>query len=1062
MPLKRVHFWLGVAALSVLSSSGAFAQADPTGSPTFLSPHSSPIAFTGGLVLVANTAADTLDVIDSRGRDVLARVPVGIDPVSVAVRPDGFEAWVSNHVSDSVSVVDLRPSTPTRFQVIATIQDFDPRTKATRFDEPVGIAFAGNAKAYVALSSENVVAVVNVARRKVIRRLRISAQDPRAIAVQGNRLFVLPFESNNQTQLSGCTGAPDGDLCTFTIQSFNNVLSDGLVVDLVRQPRVPDRDLYVFDTNSDRLVEVVESIGTLLYGLTIDSRGNVFVAQTDARNDANGRAGTLNHGLREMENRPFLNRISRVSCTGLACAAPDHFDLEPLPPLQPAAGSALATPFAVQISPDDSILVATAASSDALFTLDALSGEVLGRVTVGSVPRGVALEASEGALARAWVFDAVDNTVSIVNLEDPSAPRVEGLVRLEDPTPPGMKRGRRAFNTAGASTTQTFSCASCHPDGNTDQLLWVLDTPIPDGQTQVPPRNTMPARGLRNSAPYHWDGIPGDPFGGNNTGNIGGAEPPNCDFENPQTCTRFLVDAALASTMCKIEECDGGRLSPADRRSLARFLLAVPYPPAQRRSYSNALSPRAVRGFEVFHIEGVPENGSRNVCGDCHRMPFWVSTNTPGTGMDAPTWRGAYDRWLILPQGRQNMVDHFTAETLAEGIDERSLWVGEDPRSPLQPVWNMVTEGSTGFSGAFARQVTLGRATARKPRTESLLAALELADSEGAVVLRGFGVWIRGDIGERAVLDYQSGVYVDGLGGEAFTREQLSTLASSGSFVGTFTGWPPANTGLEHPQPAIWSLGPIEQQRGRQEFPVLSGGSTTMTVSSRDVDADAQVFVDGRHVQATVECTEGPTSDCRQVEVRLLTLPSQVGTHFLQLQNPRGLFSNEFLFEVAATDSNGSAAAADQEMPAPTTAPPDREECSLFAESLGADAQSPEVFERSTAAGLAFLDRLGMPGMASASVRATLCRAARLKRAEQSPLPREAESGREDSRARIRLCDEATRGERTDCSFESVRRPLRAESEEDVRRSAADPACAGDPSLPGCLAAGESESDLLP
>ena len=29
-------------------------------------------------------------------------------------------------------------------------------------------------------------------------------------------------------------------------------------------------------------------------------------------------------------------------------------------------------------------------------------------------------------------------------------------------------------------------------------------------------------------------------------------------------------------------------------------------------------------------------------------MPFWTSAKTPGMGMDAPTWRGAYDRQITL------------------------------------------------------------------------------------------------------------------------------------------------------------------------------------------------------------------------------------------------------------------------------------------------------------------------------------------------------------------------------------------------------------------------------
>lgn len=201
------------------------------GHPTFMSPHASPIAVTGGRVFVVNTSASTVDVINVGSRAVVARVNVGIDPVGIAVRPDGQEVWVANHVSDSVSVIDIDPASPTHLQVIATVQDFDPATKATRFDEPAGVAFASNEKAYVALSSENQIAVINVATRKVDKRLEIAAQDPRAIVVRGDRLYVTPFESNNKTQLSGGTKI-DGNLVTMTmsgrhIDADANAIVDG-------------------------------------------------------------------------------------------------------------------------------------------------------------------------------------------------------------------------------------------------------------------------------------------------------------------------------------------------------------------------------------------------------------------------------------------------------------------------------------------------------------------------------------------------------------------------------------------------------------------------------------------------------------------------------------------------------------------------------------------------------------------------------------------------------------------------------------------------------------------
>jgi YVTN family beta-propeller protein len=905
----------GLAAEQTKPTSGTPLEPGAVGHPAFMSPHASPIAFSAGRVFVANTPADTVDVIDARTRSLVARVNVGINPVSVAVRPDGREVWVANHISDSVSVIDADPASPTHLQVIATVQDFDAATKATRFDEPVGVAFAGNEKAYVALSSENQIAVIDMRRRVVIKRLDIPAQDPRAIVVRGDRLYVIPFESGNQTQLSGGGRGMklDGDRVTFDAWAHsiatNNVLSIGHVTDIVKHPKVPDRDLFVFDTATDTLIETVNTLGTLLYGLAVDSRGRVFIAQTDARNEVNGRAGTKKHGLAEMENRAFLNRITRVSFKDGRAEKPEFIDLEPLPPQHPEKGMALATPFAIEVSGDDATLVVSAAGSDKLFTVDVSSGKVLGRVEVGAVPEGIALEcADDGKPSRAWVLNAAANTVSVVDLSSANRPQVLDTILLQDPTHPLVKRGRIAFETARASTTETFSCASCHPNGHTDQLLWVLQTPVVTGGNQIMPRSTMPVRGLRDTEPYHWDGIPGDPYGGIHSASIRRKVAPNSKVGVPETSTRFLIDAGLASTMARVgdktvnDEGKAGALTAAERDAMARFILDIPYPPAQRRAYDNVVSSRARDGFRLFHIDGDNDPSKRkpNVCGDCHRMPFLVSTDTPGTGMDAPTWRGAYDRWLILPQGRLNIIDFDFYERMAKrGAPEREVWqMSWAGRERFNPVWDMVLEGSTGFSGAFARQVTLNRESGNAALTLDLLNALEQSAGEGAILLQGEGIFLRDGRATPVALQFETrgkaGRYAmrDGRR-ESFTREKLLALSAEGRFVGTFTARLGAKVDLEHPQPALWTLGPIQKQSGRQEFPILFAGNRTMKISGRHLRKGAHLIVDGRRVPGKVKMEAGET-----IAIELTSLPP-IGMHLLQVQNPGGLFSNDFIFHVA-------------------------------------------------------------------------------------------------------------------------------------------------------------------
>ena len=895
------------------------------GHPVFASPHARPIAVLGDFVYVANTPSDTVDVIATESHTTVNRINVGIDPVSVVSRPDGREIWVANHVSDTVSVIDTDPASPTFQNVVATVQAIDNVNLSTDFDEPVGIAFAGNDKAYVALGPANEIAVVDVVTRSVGKRLPIRAQDPRAMAVRGGRLYVVAFESGNKTQLSGCFEGEIGqDGCTFDavehVFTNNNVLSLNYEADITEDAAVPDRDLFVFDTTTDELVAEVEGVGTLLYGIAVDSNDRVFVAQTDARNTANGLAGSEGHGMAEMENRAFLNQITRVDCgTDSGCGEPIRFDLEPVPPDHPDPEDSLATPFGIQVSHDDATLVVTAAGSDKLFTVDAASGEVLGSVDVENVPRGVALvSGANGQPTGAWVLNAVANSVSAVDLSSLDAPTVTETIALSDPTHPVVKQGRMAFNDAHASTTGTFSCESCHPDNHTDQLIWILQTPPCEGQEgcidQVPPRLTMPAKGLRDTQPYHWDGIPGDPYGGINTASIDAPVEPNCSEDDPESCTRFLVDGSLATTMCDVssgacphtnDEGKAGLLDAQDRDALATYLLSVPFPPAQKRPFDNELTQMGRDGiFEFSFIIDSGQGTGAQTCGDCHRMPFLVTPNTPGTGMDAPTWRGAYDRFQITPQARTNVIDlmyaafrHSAAEPQSAFnerfyFEEEDIW---DLGGSSPEVWQMVLQNSTGFSGSFGRQVTLNEDAADASLTQRLLDALELSGEEGGIILQGEGVLTANGNASALAVEFDGGVYRSREGTETFARSELVRLAADGDLVLTITGRTGANID-KHQQPGLWPVAPIHRQSRNVHLAFLDD-DRKLRVNARHVQQNASIHLNGRRVEGRVECEHGTLPHCSG-EVAIIELDEAPlgGLHFLQLQSPQGLFSNDMMF----------------------------------------------------------------------------------------------------------------------------------------------------------------------
>ena len=205
----------------------------------------------------------------------------------------------------------------------------------------------------------------------------------------------------------------------------------------------------------------------------------------------------------------------------------------------------------------------------------------------------------------------------------------------------------------------------------------------------------------------------------------------------------------------------------------------------------------------------------------------------------------------------------------------------------------MVLEGSTGFSGTFARQVSLNADTADEPLTAALLDALESTAREGGVVLECDGLFMN-DKASRAVTMQYTDQYKPINGSQPYRRQRLVQLAREGKFIGTFTARHGAKADYDHPQPALWTLSDIHRQSGRQRFPELFGENKTMTIHGRHIRDGAHVLVNGRRVRASIKFGEK-----ERLEITLTKLPP-IGTHYLQVQNADGLFSNDFIFHVTA------------------------------------------------------------------------------------------------------------------------------------------------------------------
>ncbi len=479
----------------------------------------------GTRLFAVNTPDGRLSVFDvsnpANPLPVLIReIPVGVEPVSVNALSND-EAWVVNEVSDSVSVVSV---------VAGAVMD----TLACK-DEPADVVFA-NGKAFVSCSQTNAVRVFDLATHAETAAIPLTGLNPRSLAVgaDGSKVFAAFKLSGNRTTLLPANPLrSQSENYPANLPPMNPALPAPPIVGLIvsaddsrlsPQPNMPDNDVVEIDTTTLAVTRYFQGTGTVNFFVAVrPASDELWIANTEALNLVRFEPNQKGHSVD--------NRVTRVTTTGAPTVTP--FDLNPsvnyaLFPNNAARATALAQPTAIAFTPDGAAFWLASFGTDRVAKIDAATGAVLTRIETGPITgaaadprnkRGTRGLALQSANSRLYILNRISNTISVVST---TSEQVLGEIATGsyDPTPATIRQGRGFLYDARLSGNGTQSCASCHIDGDRDELAWDLGDPSGSMQTVTSlggafvfsmhpmkgPMNTQTLRGLSGMNPLHWRG----------------------------------------------------------------------------------------------------------------------------------------------------------------------------------------------------------------------------------------------------------------------------------------------------------------------------------------------------------------------------------------------------------------------------------------------------------------------------------------------------------------------------------------------------------------------------
>ncbi|MFV2059963.1 MAG: hypothetical protein ACC653_04715 [Gammaproteobacteria bacterium] len=626
----------------------------------------------GTKLFALNTPNSTLEIFDitPAGLTFSATVTVGMEPTAVAALTNNI-VWVVNHLSDSVSIIDVS-GTPKVIQTLLV------------GDEPRDIIFAGAANKFAFITTAHrgqnapndifrdpQLTTPGIGRADVwvfdttkpgttiggdpVNVISLFGDTPRALtrSPDGNTVYVAVFFSGNKTTTLGednlnkpaptisSDGATQPD--TGLIVQFNGtnwVDAQGntstptganavVTYDSKVKFSLPDYDVFSIDASVAIPVAIANGefsgVGTTLFNMITDANGTVYVSNTNALNLTRFE-GTraLGSTVSTVRGHYVESQITVIkNNTVMPVRLNNHIDYTK------ASGSQIERDFAIS-QPVDMAINGTALYVAGFGTqnvvvydttkLDAGTNDQLQnpqiKLSAGG-PSGIVYLNN-----KLYVLTRFDNGISVI---DTIKNTETSHTKMYNPEPVTVTAGRQfLYNATVTSSHGDSSCGLCHVYGDFDGLAWDLGDPTgavatnPNefviANTQLGPIDLKPA----NPVFHPMKG----PMTTQSFRGLKGNGPMHWRGDRVGASAKAgesIELGAFKDFNVAIKGLVGNDnvLLDSEMQAFAEFALEITYPPNPIRNLNNTLTAEQEAGRLAFLNDGTTANGLIT-CNDCH------------------------------------------------------------------------------------------------------------------------------------------------------------------------------------------------------------------------------------------------------------------------------------------------------------------------------------------------------------------------------------------------------------------------------------------------------------